>query len=134
MAQRGASIATDNTGQAILIIPTGQTTAIAPFNCQNMPPLGFRTPTGWTACDVTFQVMEANDLTPANGDLAPIYDETDAGVAYKITTLANAGYYRLPPTLFNSVQWLNLTCSTDQLTTDKTVSLILAPVFQGAKI
>ncbi len=129
--------ATINSGVTYLTIPASGSTAATPFDCQGAPPLGFVTPTNWVACSITFAalpyllpfVVYAASY-PANDQLATIYDESDSATTYIITTGTGYGFYRLPPTLFNGVRYLNFQTSVSQ-TTAANVNLILTPLWQG---
>lgn len=130
-------IALVDTGTTNLIInSSGNTTAAAPFDCRATPPLNFVTPSGWLAATVTFQVLPYQlpgviyNNGPSNAQLAPVYDETDTGAIYAMITGAGYGYYRLPPTLFNGVRFINITSSVAQ-TAQPAVSLVLTPLWQG---
>jgi len=130
-------IALVDTGNTNLVIDTdGNTTAAAPFDCRATPPLNFVTPSNWLTATVSFKVLPYElpgvvySGSPTNAQLAPVYDETDQGILYEILTQSGYGYYRLPPTLFNGVRYINITSSAAQ-NANPIVSLVLTPLWQG---
>jgi hypothetical protein len=130
-------IALVDTGDTVLQFPVNGFTADTAFDCRATPPLTFVTPSNWLAATVTFSALpfllkgvNYLDNAPANAQLAPVYDETGTGVVYAVVTQNGYGFYSLPPTLFNSVRYINITSSVIQ-TAGPTVTLALTPLWQG---
>ncbi len=119
---------------AALVIPAGQTTAAAPFDCYGNPPLAILLPSGWLACTLTFKVLPhmSDDFPlPANSALAPVKSEANDGTLYTITTVDGLGYQYLSPLLFNGVRYINATSSVAQ---NATINLVLTPFWQGPRM
>lgn len=92
------------------------------LNCGGTSPTGIILPANFTSCNLTFMVSK----TP-NGTFVPLTNFD--GSAFALAAAASE-WIPLLPAMFNSVLYLQLSCSVSQ-TDAVVVDFALAPIYQG---
>ncbi len=116
-------VTSSDASTVITVAATGTVSTI--LNCDGYSPVALYTPSNFIACNLTFQVQKA--ILNKTG----LYAQTDQ--TGTVVTVAAAPSQRIPldPSIFNSVLFLQLTCSVAQSSGAVNIDFDLAPIFSS---
>lgn len=118
-------VAVVNGGNTTLNISASSTTSSVLY-CGGAACSSLLIPSGWTTCDITFNVGKAP------GQLYPLHvsDSASASAVYSIAGVTASQWLKLLPIYFHDITHIQLVCSVAQAS-DVVVDTIMAPYYQG---